>query len=74
VIEGHIDFDRIFFLKRTKFLEDEQPIACLWFEDMSKMSKKNKNTQIAQKKAQQREKEAKKKSMLSQLPPKGKKK
>jgi hypothetical protein len=41
---------------------------------MSKMSKKNKNTQIEQKKAAEREKEAKKKAMLSQLPPKGKKK
>jgi|APDOM4702015248_1054824.scaffolds.fasta_scaffold1108254_1 hypothetical protein len=41
---------------------------------MSVMSRKNKNTQLEQKKKEQREKEAKKKAMLSQLPPKGKKK
>ena len=41
---------------------------------MSVMSRKNKNTQIEQKKKEQREKEAKKKAVLSQLPPKGKKK
>jgi len=41
---------------------------------MSKMSKKNKDTQIEERKAEEREKEAKKKAMLSQLPPKGKKK
>jgi hypothetical protein len=41
---------------------------------MSVMSRKNKNTQIERKKKEQREKEAKKKALLSQLPPKGKKK
>jgi len=41
---------------------------------MSTMSRKNKNTQLAQKKKQEREKEAKKKALLNQLPPKGKKK
>jgi hypothetical protein len=42
---------------------------------MSVMSRKNKNTQLAQKKKAMREKEAKKKSMLqNNLPPKGKKK
>jgi hypothetical protein len=41
---------------------------------MSVMSRKNKNTQIEQKKKAEREKEAKKKAMLNQLPPKGKKK
>jgi len=38
------------------------------------MSRKNKNTQIEQKKKLEREKGAKKKAMLNQLPPKGKKK
>jgi hypothetical protein len=41
---------------------------------MSIMSRKNKNTQLAQKKKIKREKEAKKKAMKQQLPPKGKKK
>jgi hypothetical protein len=41
---------------------------------MSVMSRKNKNTQIEQKKKLDREKEAKKKAMQNQLPPKGKKK
>jgi hypothetical protein len=41
---------------------------------MSVMSRKNKNTQIEQKKKLEREKEAKKKALKSQLPPKGKKK
>jgi hypothetical protein len=41
---------------------------------MSVMSRKNKNTQLEQRKKLEREKEAKKKAMLSQLPPKGKKK
>jgi len=43
-------------------------------EYMSVMKRKNKNTQIAQKKKLEREKEQKKKDLRSQLPPKGKKK
>lgn len=39
----------------------------------SVMRRKEKNTQIAQKKKIEREKEAKKKQMRQQLPPKGKK-
>jgi hypothetical protein len=38
------------------------------------MKRKNKNTQIAQKKKLEREKEQKKKDLRSQLPAKGKKK
>jgi len=38
------------------------------------MSRKNKNTQLEKQKKEQREKEAKKKAMLNQLHPKGKKK
>jgi hypothetical protein len=41
---------------------------------MSVMSRKNKNTQLEQRKKLEREKEAKKKAMLNQLPPTGKKK
>jgi hypothetical protein len=41
---------------------------------MSVMSRKNKNTQIEQKKKLEREKEAKKKALKNRLPPKGKKK
>jgi hypothetical protein len=37
------------------------------------MKRKNKNTQIAQKKKLEREKEQKKKQLRQQLPPKGKK-
>jgi hypothetical protein len=40
---------------------------------MSVMKRKNKNTQIEQRKKLEREKEAKKKAMRSQLPEKGKK-
>jgi hypothetical protein len=40
---------------------------------MSVMKRKNKNTQIAQKKKEEREKEAKKKALKNQLPPKGQK-
>ena len=47
---------------------------CLVSEYMSVMKRKNKNTQIAQKKKLEREKEQKKKDMRNQLPPKGKKK
>jgi hypothetical protein len=40
---------------------------------MSVMKRKQKNTQLAQKKKMEREKELKKKQMRNQLPPKGKK-
>ena len=42
-------------------------------ECMSVMKRKNKNTQLEQRKKAKREKEAKKKQMRQQLPPKGKK-
>jgi hypothetical protein len=50
-------------------------LFCLFFEvaDLSTMKKKNYNTAAEQKKKAQREKEAKKKEKLSNLPPKGKK-
>jgi hypothetical protein len=65
---------RIFLISKENVLECVMLSDCLVSEYMSVMKRKNKNTQIAQKKKLDREKEQKKKDLRNQLPPKGKKK
>jgi len=68
-----VDLPQIIEQKRNVFRR-RILFDCLVSVNMSVMKRKNKNTQIAQKKKLEREKEQKKKDLRSQLPPKGKKK
>lgn len=61
-------------LMRRKHVLAWSSIVNLWLRFMPSVAKrKQKNTQIAQKKKMEREKEAKKKQLRQQLPAKGKK-